>query len=115
MHELSLVQGLLGQLQTLAQQHRATSISRVRVEVGPFAGLVIDSFQFAFDILAQESELMKDAALEIIVPPRQYKCFQCKEVLISDQKMPESCPQCGAAMLVPEGGDGLILLRVEME
>ena len=52
MHELSLVQGLLSQLQTLAQQHSAISISRVRVEVGPFAGIVIDSFQFAFDILA---------------------------------------------------------------
>ena len=115
MHELSLVQGLLSQLRTLAQQHSAISISRVRVEVGPFAGIVIDSFQFAFDILAKKSELMKNAELEIIIPPTQYKCFQCKNVLISDHDMPESCPQCESTVLVPEGGDGLILLQVEMD
>ena len=49
MHEISLVQGLLAELALLAEKHESKSISKVRVEVGPLSGIVVDSFQFGFD------------------------------------------------------------------
>ncbi len=115
MHEISLVQGLLKQLESLAHKHNTTSISKVRLEVGPFSGIVIDSFEFGFDILAKESELTKKAELEIITPPMQYKCIKCEYLVSSASTMPEICPACQNTLLVPEGGDDLILLQVEME
>ena len=115
MHELSLVQGLFSQLESLAREHKTTSVSNVRVEIGQFAGIVIDSFQFAFEVLAKESDLIKNAELEIIVPPMQYKCFQCRKVITSADVMPDCCPDCHSDLMVPEGGDNLILLQVEME
>lgn len=115
MHELSLVQGLLRQLEALAGEHNTTSISTVLVEIGPFSGIVVDSFQFAFEVLAQEHPLLENAELTIETPPMQYKCFDCHYVLSSDRYVPDSCPVCESTVLVPEGGDGVILLQVEME
>ncbi len=115
MHELSLVQGLLSQLESLARQHKTSSIRIVRVEIGQFSGIVVDSFQFAFEVLAKESFLMKNAELEIRVPPMQYKCFQCQNVLVVDNEPPAMCSKCQSTLLVPDGGDGVILLQVEMD
>ncbi|MEW6288401.1 MAG: hydrogenase maturation nickel metallochaperone HypA [Thermodesulfobacteriota bacterium] len=115
MHEISLVQGLLKQLAELAEQHRSRMISKVRVEIGPLSGIVIDSFQFGFDVLASEQELTSKALLEIVTPPIQYKCCYCGYVCLNYSEVPEACPECGHTLLVPEGGDGLILLQVEME
>lgn len=115
MHELSLVQGLLRQLQTLADEHTARRISRVKVEVGPLSGVVVDSFRFGFEALAPEMELTREAELDIVIPPMRFKCCACGGVTASEKKMPDHCPCCGHSVLVPDGGDSLMLLQVEME
>lgn len=115
MHELSLVQGLLRQLADLAGKHGATSVSRVKVEVGPLSGIVVDSFCFGFEVLAVEDELTQRAILEIVVPPLQYQCCHCGSSCPATTTMPDSCPRCGTTLLVPAGGDGIVLLQVEME
>ncbi|TFG35434.1 MAG: hydrogenase maturation nickel metallochaperone HypA [Desulfobacterales bacterium] len=114
MHEITLVQGLLKQLAELARQHDSKAISKVRVEIGPLSGIVIDSFQFGFDVLAAEEELTSKALLEIVAPPIQYKCRSCGHVCLNQTRMPDACPECSHKLLMPEGGDGLILLQVEM-
>ena len=114
MHEISLVQGLLRQLTDLASEHQCKAISKVRVEIGPLSGIVIDSFQFGFDVLAAEQELTNEALLEIVTPPIQYKCCHCGHVCLNNAGVPDTCPECGHDLLVPKGGDGLILLQVEM-
>jgi len=114
MHEMSLVQGLLGQLQTLATQHNKNKVISVSMEIGPFAGVVIDSFQFGFDILAKEDPLTTDAELKIISPPASYRCCGCSKQIKTEQR-PDSCPHCSETLFSPEGSDDLILLQVEME
>ena len=68
MHELSLAQGLLSQLHDLAARHQARRIIRIRVEIGPLSGIVVDSFKFGFSCLSAESPLTKDARLDITIP-----------------------------------------------
>ncbi|MFH1214934.1 MAG: hydrogenase maturation nickel metallochaperone HypA [Pseudomonadota bacterium] len=115
MHEISLVQGLLRQLAELAREHEATSISKVKVEVGQLSGVVVDSFCFGFEVLAVEEELTSRAKLEIVIPPMRYKCCHCGASCIGGKNMPDKCSLCKETLLVPEGGDGLVLLQVEME
>lgn len=69
MHELSLVQGLIRQLAELARQHGTSSIRKVRMEIGPLSGVVVDSFTFGFEILSAEHDLTRGAQLEIVEPP----------------------------------------------
>ncbi len=114
MHEMSLVQGLLGQLQSLAIEHKKSKVISVSMEIGPFSGVVIDSFQFGFDILAKEDVLTKDAELKIISPAACYRCCDCGKQIKSEQR-PDSCLHCSETLFSPEGSDDLILLQVEME
>ncbi len=114
MHEMSLVQGLLTQLKDLAIEHNKSKVISVSMEIGPLSGVVIDSFQFGFDILAKDEPLTKDAKLIIESPPAIYRCFGCG-MEIEAVVRPESCPDCSETLFTPEGGDGLILRQVEME
>ena len=115
MHEMSLVQGLLQQLQTIARENNATKVLRLTMSVGPLAGVVIESFTFGFDILSQEDDLVRGAKLEIIVPEVSYKCSGCGHVEVTAAERPEQCAKCSETILIPEGGDDLILQQVEME
>lgn len=65
MHELSLAQGLLDQLITLAREHDVTTVLEVRVDIGTQAGIVVDSFCFGFDALKKEYPVTKKAVLTI--------------------------------------------------
>jgi len=69
MHELSLAQGLLDQLVSLAQEHDAETILTVRVEIGDRAGIVIDSFTFGFDAVKTAFQPTRKARLEIKTVP----------------------------------------------
>lgn len=115
MHEISLVQNLFEQLKILAKENRATKVSNVTMEIGPMSGVVIDSFRFGFDILAKEDTLFHEAELVVKVPPVNYTCTDCGHIETTDKMKPDGCPKCNELLLVPDGGDDLLLLQVEME
>lgn len=115
MHEISLVQGLFTQLHELAATHKATKINKVTMEIGPLSGVVVDSFEFGFDILSKEDNLLFGAELIIEIPEVQYKCTSCGFVEKTSGEKPQGCSKCEELLLIPSGGDDLILLQVEME
>lgn len=114
MHEMSLVQGLLIQLHDLAREHNKTKVISVCMDIGPLSGVVIDSFQFGFDILSKEDPLTSSASLIIESSPAAYRCCGCGTRIEENQK-PEACPNCSETLLSPEGGDDIILRQVQME
>lgn len=115
MHEISLVQGLLQQLHDIAAEHKTTKVTKVTMLVGPLSGVVVDSFQFGFDILTKEDDLVRDAELEIIIPEVSYRCSACGAVEKTAGQRPQTCGSCGDALLITEEGSDLILQQVEME
>ena len=128
MHELSLAQGLIEQLLTLADEHKRKRILKLTVSIGPFSGIVVDSFNFGFDALKQERALTSTAVLEIEIPEPSYSCLDCKQIfsLKPDEQdsnfgLPHggfstiSCIACGSQRVISKGGDELILKQIEME
>ena len=128
MHELSLAQGLIEQLLTLADEHKAERILQITVTIGPFSGIVVDSFTFGFDALKQERALTRQAELKIEVPPPSYTCLDCDQTstletekqdldfgLPYDGLSTRTCIACGSHRLIAKGGDELILKQIEME
>lgn len=113
MHEISLVQNLLEQLENLAREHGKTRVIRVTMEIGPHSGVVVDSFRFGFESLVDLKPLTKEATLEILTPPARYRCLDCGHV--ADGKQPDQCNHCDGTLFFPEGGNDLILQQVEME
>lgn len=115
MHEISLVQGLFEQLKDLASENKATKITIVTMEIGPLCGVVVDSFQFGFEILSADDKMFRGAKLIVKIPDVEYKCTGCGHIEITAGPRPEECPKCGDLLLIPTGGEDLILLQVEME
>ncbi|MEN8141043.1 MAG: hydrogenase maturation nickel metallochaperone HypA [Thermodesulfobacteriota bacterium] len=115
MHEFSLVQNLMTELARLAEEHQAGEIIKVRVEIGPLAGVVIDSFTFAFSALSQDQPLTRAAKLEISSPEASYHCLDCGEETGPAPQRPQKCANCQGRQLMAQGGDELLLTQVEME
>ncbi|MCG6929545.1 MAG: hydrogenase maturation nickel metallochaperone HypA [Desulfofustis sp.] len=117
MHEISLVQGLLQQLHDLAAEHRTARVTKVTMVVGPLSGVVVESFQFGFDILTREDDLVRGAELEIVIPEVSYRCSGCGAVEKTAGQRPRKCSGCGDPILIAEQGMGgdVILQQVEME
>lgn len=114
MHEMSLVQNLIAQLTTLAAAHERKRVVSVTVDIGPLSGVVIDSFRFAFEVLAAEHSLTSGATLLIGNPPASWRCVGCGNAREATER-PEHCPSCGETLLIPEGGDAITLNQVELE
>jgi len=114
MHEFSLAQGLVNQLKALAHDHKAGKIIKIRLQVGSMSGIVVDSFEFGFEVLAQEEPLLKEAVLEIVHSKPHAACLKCG---LTMDFLPENlcCDNCGSASIRRKGGDELILSQVEME
>ena len=115
MHEISLVQGLFQQLKDLATENKASKIISVTMEIGPLCGVVLDSFQFGFGILSADDEMFREAKLIVKIPDVQYKCSDCGHIEVIAGPRPEECPKCRDLLLIPSGGEDLMLLQVEME
>lgn len=65
MHEFSLAQGLHNQLIDLAQENSALKIQKAVVLVGDNAGIVVESFVFGFDVLAEQHDITSGMLLTI--------------------------------------------------
>ncbi|MFN2354060.1 MAG: hydrogenase maturation nickel metallochaperone HypA [Desulfopila sp.] len=115
MHEISLVQGLFLQLTELAEKNNMTRVITITLEIGPLSGVVEDSFRFGFDILSKEDDLVRDAELILNTTAVTYRCSHCGATQQSSGARPENCEMCGEVLLLAEGGDELILQKVEME
>lgn len=114
MHELSLVQNLFTQLHGLLRENGAAQIHTVKVEIGPFAGVVTDAFEFAFGIFRDTEPWANGAKLQLSTPKPQYRCL-CGHLQQREKPEPGVCEQCGEQSLTPAGGSDIILLQVEME
>ena len=65
MHEFSLAQGLHNQLLDLARDHQVTKVLKAEVSVGAESGIVVESFVFGFNVLAEQNEVTKGMELVI--------------------------------------------------
>ena len=124
MHELSLARSLIDQVLALAEEHQAEKIIKVTVIIGPFSGIVTESFSFGFDALKLEQTLTRESVLEIETPDREYTCLHCGNLFACPGGQAHepgflsadpSCPDCGSEHCTTSGGDELILKQLEME
>jgi len=113
MHELSICQSLLSQLEALAAQHHSTQIYQVRLQIGPLAGIDTKLLQHAFP-LAVAGTIAQYAQLHIEQSPIMVKCRDCKtESNAQINKL--ICGNCGSWQVQLISGDELLLESVELD
>lgn len=113
MHELSVCQGLMRQIETLAREHAARAVSKITLRIGPLSGVEPHLLQQAFP-LASAGSMAEAAALVIESLPVRVRCRECGA---ESEAKPNQliCKQCGAWKTQLLSGDELLLASVELE
>jgi hydrogenase nickel incorporation protein HypA/HybF len=111
MHEYSLVQALLQRVEEEARSRRASAVHRVTVRIGPLAGVERDLFATAYEF-CRPGTLCDGAELVITGEDVMWRCAACGARIPAGSTL--ACPACGWPARL-EGGDALVLERIELE
>jgi len=111
MHELSVCQALINQLEALAGEQRAERVLSLVVAIGPLSGVEAGLLKQAYPVAAAGT-LAEDAELELEDRPIRVHCRTCGED--SDATANRLlCGSCGDWRTDLLSGDELVLTRVE--
>ncbi len=112
MHELSLCQGLIRQLEKIAHEQGANCVEHIVLSVGALSGVEAPLLDHAFEI-ARMGTVAQGAELEIQTGPIVVKCRGCgnsNEARINRLL----CDACGSWQVNVIQGDEMLLMRVEL-
>lgn len=113
MHELSVCQALVDQVEQVAREQRARRIVSITLRVGPLSGVEPALLESAYP-LASAGTAAASAALIIERPSVRVRCRDCGaqfETVISSL----ACTACGGWRVDILSGDELLLASVELE
>jgi hydrogenase nickel incorporation protein HypA/HybF len=112
-HEMAVAQALVEQVDTVIRQHGATHATRIRVRIGPLAGVVPELLARAFPLAAAGS-CMESAELDLVDAPVRVRCQSCgAETEAAMNRL--VCGACGDWHTQVISGDELLLESVELE
>lgn len=113
MHELAICQSLLEQVEQVAQENGAVSVTAIRLQVGPLSGVEVPLLENAWPIAAAGS-IAEAAELLIENTSLRVYCETCgKESDASLNKL--VCGECGDFHTRLLSGDEMMLMQVELE
>ncbi|MCL5668530.1 MAG: hydrogenase maturation nickel metallochaperone HypA [Gammaproteobacteria bacterium] len=112
MHELSICQSLIRQIEALARQHRAQAITRVTLQIGPLSGVAPELLEQAFRV-ARKGTLAETARMVTWRAPIRVRCEQCgKESAATINHL--TCARCGDGHTQLISGNEMQLVSVEL-
>ena len=113
MHELAICQSLMEQVEDIAVERNAQSVTSIVIAMGPLSGVEAQLLKNAYPI-ASAGTIAEDAELIIEHLPIKVKCTQCGS---ESDALPNKliCKQCGDWRTTLVSGDEMMLMSVELE
>lgn len=113
MHELAICQSLMDQIENIALERNAHSVTSIVVGMGPLSGVEAQLLKNAYP-LASAGTIAEQAELIIEYLPIRVKCEQCG---CESDALPNKliCKKCGDWRTTLISGDELLLMSVELE
>jgi hydrogenase nickel incorporation protein HypA/HybF len=108
MHEIGLCEGILD---TVCRRAAGRPVRGIRVRAGVRHGIVTESMDQAFTLVAQGTEAA-DATVDLITVPARLNCRACGAATDTLDLL-AVCPGCGSDAVRLEGGDELVLESIE--
>jgi len=113
MHELAICQSLIDQVENIARERDAKSVTSITIGMGPLSGVEAQLLKNAYPI-ASAGTVAEDAELLIEHLPIKVRCGQCgSESDAQPNKL--TCKQCGDWRTTLISGDEMMLMSVELE
>lgn len=121
MHELSIMNQIVGSVITEAEKNGASEVTKIFLEIGELTFLGAEQLRFAFDVLKNVT-LLKNAVLMIEIKKAAIRCDCGYRGDLDYSKTPEfhqifpviSCPVCGAVPSIIAGKE-CIIRNITME
>lgn len=113
MHEFSIIQNLIPQVEAFLAQGNYRKINRILLEVGVMSGVIQDALEFAYDICVKGSAI-EGAELSIRMVPVTASCEKCF-IKFEVQEYCFLCPQCNGADIKMLTGNELTIKEIEVE
>jgi len=110
MHELALAEGVLGAVLDIAGDQK---IRKISLQVGILQFVEDTSMQFAFQLLAEETNASQ-ATLELQQAPAIFRCRTCGEES-SLHTPPFQCQACSGFQLDCLSGDQILIYEIYLE
>jgi len=112
-HELAVCQSMLQQVQQIAAEHRATTVTRITVQLGPLSGVEAQLLSEAFPLAAADG-IARNAELIIETLPVRVQCERCgAETEARPNRL--LCGACGDYHTRLLSGDELLLASLELD
>ncbi|WP_297440197.1 hydrogenase maturation nickel metallochaperone HypA [Sulfurimonas sp.] len=113
MHEYSIVQALLEQIENTAKENDATKVTKIITKIGVMSGIEIHLLEVAFNTF-KERTICDGAEFIINVQPITIECHSCGE--ISElEKIEYCCQKCQSVDIKVIDGEDMYLMSLEME
>lgn len=113
MHELAICQSLMDQVEKIAIERNAKSVTSIVIGMGPLSGVETQLLKSAYPI-ASAGTIAEHAELIVEHLPVRVKCNHCgHEFDASPNKL--ICHKCGDWQTTLLSGDELLLMSVELE
>jgi hydrogenase nickel incorporation protein HypA/HybF len=110
-HELSIVQALIDQVEQHARARSATAVRNVCVRVGSLSGVDVQLLETAYETF-REHTICAGAPLVTTEVPAAWSCPRCDALIAPGAVL--RCPSCDLPARLT-AGDEIILDRIEME
>lgn len=113
MHEYSVVQALLEQIEDIAEKNEATKVTKIIVKIGVMSGIEAHLLEIAFNTF-KEKTVADDAEFIMNIQPVTIECNSCSK--ISElEKIHYCCQACGSVDVNVIDGEDMFLMSLEME
>jgi len=113
MHELSLMEGVLGIVLDSQKANGFQRVTRIVLEVGELSGALPDALEFCFSAVMQGSPA-EGAELELVIVQGRGWCGECRQDFHLESRI-DLCPACGGPPSRINGGLDLQVKAIEVE
>ncbi|QOP41352.1 hydrogenase maturation nickel metallochaperone HypA [Sulfurimonas marina] len=113
MHEYSVVQALLEQVEDLAKENQASKVTKIVTKIGVMSGIEIHLFEVAFNSF-KEKTICEEAEFIIQIQPVVIRCNSCGEENTLE-KIHYCCPECESTNVEVIDGEDMYLMSLEMQ
>ena len=112
MHEMSICQSLMDQVEKIAKEQGASQVDSIVLSIGPLSGVEPELLSRAYEV-ARLQTVAENAPLEIETGAIEVECRSCG-ASGEAQVNRLLCPSCGDWQVNLIKGDELLLLRLEV-
>lgn len=113
MHEYSIVQALLDQIEGIAEENDTSKVIKIVVKIGVMSGVEAHLLEIAFNTF-KEKTICDGAEFVMNIQPVTIECQNCQEVS-ELEKIHYCCPKCESTNIKVIDGEDMFLMSVEMD